>query len=386
MTNETSPLKINWQIINWLRGLAALYVVVNHARANLFTSAVQYAQTIKPKASWGLWEWGNIILMEHTDLGPEFVILFFVLSGFSIAHSLNNNTNTLAFYKRRAIRLYPPYLLGILWALFIFLIIRLFASDVYYHVTEGFQPVANLYNQFTDLRVFLQNLFYDPVHNALTPQYWSLPFEVIFYLIAPWVIKKLKWYGAFTLIFYAIGWILKGYIYYEDTTDPMIPQFLTDYNIYFLVGILFYTYRKDITERLSFNPKLSIIVLVFIIEVLVVAKSYLFHQVSNKITGLLMVLFSFIILFTALKHQIQVKWLQKIGIFSYTLYVSHFASIFLINIVFYKLGFSFYHVTVMYAWYIGIILPVVIASILYYFAEYPAIKYLERLRIPHQNN
>ena len=76
--NNISPVKINWNIINWMRGLAALYVVVNHSRGGLFTNTANYITHIAPKDQWSLWEWLNIVLLQHTDLGTEFVILFFI--------------------------------------------------------------------------------------------------------------------------------------------------------------------------------------------------------------------------------------------------------------------------------------------------------------------
>ena len=56
MLNE-QPLKINWRIINALRGFAALGVVANHARGLLFSDDVLYATHVHPKQSWQIWEW-----------------------------------------------------------------------------------------------------------------------------------------------------------------------------------------------------------------------------------------------------------------------------------------------------------------------------------------
>src|ERR1700761_6780442 len=124
--------KVNFKVIDWMRGLAALFVVINHSRGQLFTTATQYAEHVKPKANWGAGEWINIVIMQHTSLGVEFVILFFLLSGFSIAHSLNNNDNTAAFYGRRLTRLYPTYIIGIAWAVFVFVMIKIAAPEVFY--------------------------------------------------------------------------------------------------------------------------------------------------------------------------------------------------------------------------------------------------------------
>ncbi len=221
---------------------------------------------------------------------------------------------------------------------------------------------------------------YLPKNNYITPQYWSLPFEVLFYLIAPWAIRRLKQYGLATVILYLAGWIWMKYNYFDDEKDPIILQFLTDYNIYFFVGIIFYTYKDNIIRSFKLSRTQSLILLAFIFEVAMLTKSYLFHQVSNKFTGIIMVVFTYILLSSGLKYNIRIKWLEKIGEYSYTLYVTHFATIYIVKAVLYHFGMGFYDIYTLYAWYIGIIAPVAIAYVLYYVAEYPALTYLNKLR------
>lgn len=378
--HNISSSKINWKIINWMRGLAALYVVINHARGQLFTNVTQYSEHVAAKANWHWWEKLSFIIMQHTNLGTEFVIVFFLLSGFSIAHSLNNNHNTSDFYVRRAIRLYPPYALGIIWALIVFFIIKEYSAPAFFTSLEHHRPLKDFYDKFTDWRSIISNLLYLPKNNYITPQYWSLPFEVLFYLIAPWAIRRLKQYGLATVILYLAGWIWMKYNYFDDEKDPIILQFLTDYNIYFFVGIIFYTYKDNIIRSFKLSRTQSLILLAFIFEVAMLTKSYLFHQVSNKFTGIIMVVFTYILLSSGLKYNIRIKWLEKIGEYSYTLYVTHFATIYIVKAVLYHFGMGFYDIYTLYAWYIGIIAPVAIAYVLYYVAEYPALTYLNKLR------
>ena len=49
------PYKIDFKILDGLRGIAAIYVVFNHARGNLFIGGVKYAQ-LKNVAEWNLYE------------------------------------------------------------------------------------------------------------------------------------------------------------------------------------------------------------------------------------------------------------------------------------------------------------------------------------------
>lgn len=372
--------KINWNIVNWMRGLAALYVVINHSRGNLFTDTAHYAANVTPQAQWHWWEKLSFIIMQHTNLGTEAVIVFFLLSGFSIAHSLSGTQKAAPFYIRRAIRLYPPYILGLLWAIVVFLVIKVDGATVFFNTTEGHEPLKILYEHFISLKSVISNILYVPRDNSLTPQYWSLPFEVVFYLLAPWAVRYIKPYGLLTILCYTGGWMWMGMTYYDDEKDPILLQFITDYNIYFLIGILFYQYRETILQYYKLSKRIAFTILIVLFELTIIVKSYLFHQQSNKITGLLMILFTYIMLFAGLKYSIRISWLEFIGVFSYTLYVTHFATIYLVKMIFFDFGKHFYDIYQLYAWYIGIIVSLVIAYGLYYIAEYPGIKYLEKIR------
>ena len=387
------PFKVNFKIIDWMRGLAALYVVFNHSRGFLFTNANEFAAKVEPKASWRWWEWIDIMILQHSSLSVEFVTLFFLLSGFSIAHSLSGEHKVTAFYGRRLIRLYPPYILGIVWALAVFIIIRATASDVFAKSIEGHLPLDIAYEKFGSFKVLLSNLLYMPIGNYLTPQYWSLPYEVIFYLSIPWFIRRFRLYAISTVAIFILGCFLYGALVL-DTDDALtvtimhhqiltfyLPQYFIDFNIFFLIGFLFYKYKDVIIEKFRLNKWLSIGLLFVLFEFMVIVKAYKFQNQPNKVTDLIMVLFTFILIFASLKYQIRIKWLEKIGTFSYTLYVTHVASIFLVKLVLYKLGFHFYDIYNLYSWCLGIVAAVFFAWVLYYAAEYPSMNYLKKIRV-----
>lgn len=372
--------KIDWRIINALRGLAALYVVIHHARHKLFTDTVTYAQQVKPRSEWGLWEWLNILLLQQTSLGIEFVILFFILSGFSISHSLSGRPDLGGFYKRRLIRLYPTYLTGIAWAVLVLVIVRYAAPNVYFEPTEGRAPLKEVLDGFINLKSFVQKLLYMPIITTVTIQYWSLPLEVIFYLVAPFAIRRLRWFAIIVALMYLAGWVLHGSDHMRIGNDTMFLQLTYDYGIYFMLGMLFYKYKDKILSGFRLNKVMVFVVAAILFEIVVITKSYVWHHMENKWTGMLMVLFSFVLLFGFMKNAIRIKWLEHIGEYSYTLYVTHVASIQLLSIITYHMGMGFYAVNSLYVWYFGILVSVILAYLLYYIGEYPSTKYLDKLR------
>lgn len=97
---------------------------------------------------------------------------FFVISGFSIAHSLEASSN--GFYLRRVSRVYPTYLVCYL------AIITLFAFDQARHIYSQVAYVPKVWDVLANF-FLLQTFVARPI---LGPS-WSLAVEFWFYIIAP---------------------------------------------------------------------------------------------------------------------------------------------------------------------------------------------------------
>jgi len=104
------PLAGRVHALDGLRGLAALVVVLHHA---LLASAPNLASvySVSPSASLGKVEW----LLAYTPLhivwaGQEFVVVFFVLSGFvlSLPAVRGKQQPASSYYPSRLLRLYIP--------------------------------------------------------------------------------------------------------------------------------------------------------------------------------------------------------------------------------------------------------------------------------------
>lgn len=191
------------QFLDGLRGLAALYVVVGHAR-------------------WLLWEGYSEGFLKHPDqytglgktivyasvlfrYGHEAVLFFFVLSGFVIHLRYSRQLwlgksgvrfDWRAYVWRRAKRLYPPLVLALILTLTFDLLGQYLGYSIYRQSTP--YPLINQ-NVFADhgWLTGLGNLAfvmtsYVPVWGTNGPL-WSLKFEWWFYMIYPafwWLSKK----------------------------------------------------------------------------------------------------------------------------------------------------------------------------------------------------
>jgi peptidoglycan/LPS O-acetylase OafA/YrhL len=260
-----------------------------------------------------------------TRLSTEFVVIFFVLSGFSIAHSLRNNQKPLPFYKRRFIRLYPPYVVAIFWAMLVVWIIQTgfpqFIDRTYN--TPTLNRIADS-AQLLSWPVFFKNLIYMPQLDGILRPFWSLIMEVIFYLAAPFLLRNRKVFYSLSILLFIVSlwaqvlnWQL-GFIVYN----------FMFYNFFFTVGtFLYYNYEKIERKINQVRPIFltgAIIGLFFLMIAISLLKFY--HE---PVTALLAAAMSILLIVYLLSRQLQINWLIGIGRFSYTLYITHFPTIFL---------------------------------------------------------
>jgi peptidoglycan/LPS O-acetylase OafA/YrhL len=148
--------------VDALRGFAALAVLLFHAKAG------RHLDALSPHMPSGLHT-----LFDHGDLG---VIVFFVLSGFVIAHSMThqqvNARYVGRFVLRRSIRLDPPYWVSML------LVIALGVLSTHLIPGKAYQVPS-----LSDVAVhalYLPGLLERPLINTV---YWTLCLEIQFYLV-----------------------------------------------------------------------------------------------------------------------------------------------------------------------------------------------------------
>lgn len=315
--------KLNFDILESLRGLAALYVCIGHCRGVLWIGG-EYFTKLHPTNTWTVWDHIRIGLNMLTRLSTEFVIVFFVLSGFSIAHSLRTNRQPAPFYKRRFIRLYPPYVGAIIWAMVAVSII----SAVYPHFTDGTYRtdafnVLHASQQLFQGKVIIKNLLYLPQLDGVLKPFWSLTQEVIFYLIAPFVFRKKNLYYALSVALFiaAIVGLKAGWI------QPTIPVLFITFNIYFVIGSALYDHYAWVEEKLRrFLTKKTMIAFVLVTYFVMIALSLIDYVLLNALVAAAL---SVALIVYLLSKDIQIKSLIGIGRFSYTLYITHMPTIYL---------------------------------------------------------
>ncbi len=200
-----------------LRGIASLAVVFFHLTM------------WRPQAKLGF------------GLGITGVDLFFLISGFVIYMSIENNVTWKKFAISRISRLYPTY-----WACVTFTFLVMLASNAYNHFFDW----TLIYNYFFNLYMIQ---YYLNVPDLDAP-YWTLAIEMLFYVFMLVVLmtkqlKRLEIIGGIGLLLVAIySFFLKdNFSILFDSLARFFP--LIKHFPLFFAGILFYKLKNKSSGR-----------------------------------------------------------------------------------------------------------------------------------------
>ena len=211
------------------------------------------------------------------------VPIFFILSGFLISKSLENETSLKIYMMKRFLRIYPTYIICM---------ILTFIVTKYFFITE--RTVSNL--------DFVLNFFVISDYiggHYVDSAYWSLAIEVLFYIIAPVLVSKKYLFPVLIFISFSniylsqyifnvitlfnwINFFFLGYLFYSKCIKyKFIFYVLVFYNIYVYFGIphLIISILSIILFNLNMNVSLPIyVVKVIQFSAAVSFPLYLLHQ------------------------------------------------------------------------------------------------------------
>jgi peptidoglycan/LPS O-acetylase OafA/YrhL len=191
LTIKSNKNITNLSFLDGIRGLAAFYVLVHHARVLL--TQPYYEGFLKHPENYNKLDKLLTYLFASFKFGHEAVLVFFVLSGFVIhLKQANNNSkhfSIVSFYQKRIVRIYPVLLTSIT--------VTFLAATVLYFVTGDEIQGLNFYN-------FFQNILLLPGLNIFGNNYpmWSLQHEWFFYLVYPLllVLNKRSQFYSFAIV------------------------------------------------------------------------------------------------------------------------------------------------------------------------------------------
>jgi peptidoglycan/LPS O-acetylase OafA/YrhL len=211
--------------LDGLRGLAAAVVVARHS----FNAVELDVATRRALLE------GPLALVLNAQGAVQ---LFFVLSGYVLAASLSRHrspADLAQYFVKRAFRLHPPYVLGVLaaWS----------ASFLYFDPARA-AGVSDWVSGFARVHLppgrLLASLGFPGIAYGQLPVGWSLYVEAVFSALMPallWLARRSHWS---LLVGVAFAWALRS-----DDTTPWL------YTLDFALGIAAFSLRASLGPRLA---------------------------------------------------------------------------------------------------------------------------------------
>jgi peptidoglycan/LPS O-acetylase OafA/YrhL len=306
-----------------LRGLSAFMVALGHSKVIFWVGGQEYIQKY-PVKDWGFLEYFYFGLDMLSSSAQEFVIVFFVLSGFLLNYSFKrNNWTYYGFIENRFIRIFPPYFFSVLLALGGLSFLGFIAPDLFLNETTS-KIIIRIKAAYSELGVipFVRALIFLPTHDyfACNFSYWSLIHEWIFYLILPFIRNKITWFliASLALFFLSFNTDIKE--------NQFFLIFIFRYSFSFFAGYFFFDYLQESKIRNFFSKKLltfAIVIFLFfgtIFSGIAIESKYLL----NLLFSVTFALVSIIALTNfELKNNPLVRLFYLLGDISYSLYLCH---------------------------------------------------------------
>jgi peptidoglycan/LPS O-acetylase OafA/YrhL len=351
--------------LTWLRGIAALFVVISHS---LRATEVKYFHQDQASQS---------SLVSFFDLGSFGVVLFFALSGCTLY--ISNSTKVgrgqvFTFYIKRFFRIWPAFVVSLLFYMAFRLVFASYYGDPHDLWIE--KQFLTDYSFSDALSYFTLSFNITGPGEIFNNAYWSLPVEFQYYLLFPLIILSIRYLGL-------MGPVLIGLFLY------LIPKFsLYEFNdlslftlAYSFCGgvIIGYLYQR-------WNIRLNATIGVFLLVILLVAVSI----ISNSVVSLpsipivatksnWMILFAlatiFIMLFTTFSINKRLEaFLKHYGTISYSNYLYHNIFIGISVIVIINMNISDSNLRLFGTLSFTLIASYLVASLSFKYIELPSIR------------
>jgi len=306
-------------LIDSLRGIAALVVVFHHLQVVFLDASVML----------GMADWVRTLIMAISDLNVEAVLLFFVISGFSITYSsrryrFDSSQHWRVYITKRLRRLLPLYWASLILALMIGLM-RGVASQ------SEFSALTLLGNfVFLQSPATVSGNWFAPYGQNYP--LWSLSFEMFFYLVFP----ILAWLGLgsddgrpwqrYLTDSLAVLLSLAGLLIQQWSPNP-VALFASHYLIWHLGLVLARQHLSERNDRLLTGVAafVGVVILTLVLEKMPSA------TINNLRTGLAM----FVIwqIATVINRDwTLIHWIERgintlflqLGLISYAIYLFHY--------------------------------------------------------------
>lgn len=355
----------NIKYLHIVRGLAALLVVVFHAKFVFWVGGNMYAAKMGFHSVWDYLLFGLDML---SSCGKECVVVFFILSAFVIKHSFSSHHYSwMNFYKIRLIRIYWPFLLSMLFSIAMLLVcVKYINPQIYTSSLREYNTRLSAAYDGLSVQQVIKTIFfiYKGEFAGFNYAYWSLGHELLFYGLFPFYNRLNKTTALIPAAIFITLYLITGWsVFY--------------YQLFFIAGLMLYDYFNSMSQApVVKNKMLYAIILAGFFVAVNVANRAVSEKFSDMVTLVYaFFIFDYIVYFTSRKN----KMWMKLGDISYSLYLNHLPLL----LLFYSAITLYTGKLVFYSrlpYYSGVVFAVLLTIPLYILMEKPSVKYLRKLR------
>lgn len=356
-----------FEYIDGLRGVASIMVAIGHLAG---AAEDKHPGILGPG------------VMELAEYGRYGVQIFFVLSGFVIAHSVATGSYSFGylarFVGRRFVRLDLPY-----WSVIALEILLLWLSGmVMVQYTRDLPSAPQILSNAFYLQQYLG-------YDHILPVFWTLCYEVQFYLVfvlSLVLLTKLRNAGAtarttriIASAALAISFCWSLSIYLGLSTMPHRGLFV-DRWFQFALGVVTYLYYRNYCNWVPVAAGAA----------LCVVGGLIFGADDYRVTSTLLTAATSVAILASLRF----SWwnslligptMQFLGWISYSLYLLHTCVGWRATVLTRELlGDSYSTATAYFAFAVGLTVSIVAAWIMYLLIERPAIHLARKIRLPQR--
>ncbi|MFL5788724.1 MAG: acyltransferase family protein [Flavisolibacter sp.] len=358
----------NIKYLHIIRGFAAFYVLLAHAKWPFWVGGSSFFHN-RPFSSLSFLDKLGSILALCSSNGTAMVIVFFVLSGFIITHSYNrNNWQYREFIINRCLRIYIPYIASVILAGILLVIAYNLASPVYdIPMKDYHEGISRAYHEGLTVSNFIKTFFFirgDVNYFGFNYVYWSLLYEMIFYLLFPFILKYYKQFLIVSIILYPLH-----FIFTKDEMQFFLVYFFIKYLFYFCSGIWLYNVIKNGNKYLQHyvaEKKVLLLGSLLLCFMGIVVLGFAFPNAMG-VSFVLAVFFSLLWIVYILKHGMHLNFLSRtflfLGEISYSLYLIHVSILLLL----YSLCFHYFGVKEYSSPWVHFLVAIIILPVAYVF-------------------
>ena len=241
---------------------------------------------------------------NYISIGTLAVIVFFIISGFLIKQSYDKSRSIKLYLLARSLRIFPALIVTTMLTVFVLgpIVSNLTLSEYFINI-ETYTYLLNCFclKIHHELPGVFEN---NPVKNVVNGALWSLPYELLFYVLIIVLAQIKSKKIVLGLFFSLVALFIMYFIGFQYLTN------IVHYAFYFMLGMVFYNYRNYITLKWQYA-------LVFLILLAITLGLPMDKHIKHILVG---VLLSYII-FTFAFIQSSLNSFSKYGDFSYGIYI-----------------------------------------------------------------